>query len=162
MEHIHIVPRPRALPRHVPKAHNTVREGTRLGLIVAVTTWLWVAGFDLVRGEPFSTIEFLGGFVWFTLIHVALCLAYGFAIISAIHASMKEPTVMFAIIFCAILFQAAFVVLTAMLANIGIGRTAWAKFAVGNFIAAAITFALVARDHSLSDLFHKAEALQKN
>ncbi len=69
---------------------------------------------------------------------------------------------MFAIIFCAILFQAAFVVLTAMLANIGIGQLAWGKFLVGNFIAAGVTFALVARDHSLLDLFHAAEALQKN
>jgi len=49
-----------------------------------------------------------------------------------------------------------------MIANIGIGDLAWGKFFVGNLIAAAITFALVARDHSLRDLFHAAEALQKD
>ena len=138
-----------------------MREGTRLGLIIGVTTWLWLAGFDLIRGEPFQTIHFLG-FARFTLIHFALCLGYGLTIISAIHASMKEPTVMFAIIFCAILFQAGFIVLTAMLANIGIGQLAWGQFLIGNFIAAGVTFALVARDHSLRDLFHAAEALQKD
>jgi hypothetical protein len=69
---------------------------------------------------------------------------------------------MVGIIFSAILFEAGFVVLTAMIANIGIGDLAWGKFFVGNLIAAAITFALVARDHSLRDLFHAAEALQKD
>ena len=162
MKHIHVVPRAHALAHPAPKTHSTVREGTRLGLIIGAATWLWVAGFDLVKGEPFQTIDFLGGLVPFTLIHFALCLAYGFTIIGAVHASMKEPTVMFAIIFCAILFQAAFVVITAMVSNIGIGQPAWGRFLLGNFIASAITFALVARDHSLRDLFHKAEALQKN
>jgi hypothetical protein len=141
--------------------HSTVREGTRLGLIIGVTTWLWLAGFDYVRGEPFETLHFLG-FARFTLIHFALCLGYGFTIISAIHASMKEPTVMFAIIFSAILFEAAFVALTAMLENIGIGQLAWGKFFAGNIIAATLTFALVARDHSLRDLYHAAESLQKD
>jgi hypothetical protein len=138
-----------------------MREGIRLGLIIGTTTWLWLAVFDLVRGDPFQTLHFLGA-ARFTVIHFALCLGYGFAIIGLIHASMKEPTVMFAIIFSAILFEAGFVVLTALLANIGIGQAAWGQFLVGNFIAAAITFAVVARDHSLRDLFHAAEALQQD
>jgi hypothetical protein len=161
MTRIHVVPTATSRICPAPRIHSTVREGTRLGLIIAVTTWLWLAGFDLVRGEPFRTIHFFGA-ARFTVIHFALCLGYGFTIIGAIHASMKEPTVMFAIIFCAILFQAGFVVLTALLANLGIGPLAWGQFLVGNFIAAAITFALVARDHSLRDLFHAAEALQQD
>jgi hypothetical protein len=161
MKRIHVVPTASSSVRHAPRRHSTVREGTRLGLIIGVTTWLWLAGIDLVRGEPFQTLHFFG-FTRFTVIHFVLCLGYGFTIISAIHASMKEPTVMFGIIFSAILFEAGFVVLTAMIANIGIGDLAWGKFFVGNLIAAAITFALVARDHSLRDLFHAAEALQKD
>jgi hypothetical protein len=141
--------------------HSTLREGTSLGLIIGVTTWLWLAGFDLVRGEPFQTIHFFGA-ARFTMIHFALCLGYGFTIIGMIHASMKEPTVMFGIIFSAILFQAGFVVLTALIANIGIGPIAWGQFLVGNFIAAAFTLALVARNHSLGKLFHAAEALQQD
>ena len=69
---------------------------------------------------------------------------------------------MFAIIFCAILFEAAFVMLTAMLSNIGVGDPAWGKFLVGNFIATALTLAVITRRHSLRDLYHAAEALQKN
>ena len=160
MEHIHVVPRPSA--RHAPKTHSTTREGLGLGLIIGVTTWLWLAGFDFVRGEPFQTIHFLGGFTRFTLVHFTLCLAYGFTIISALHASMKEPTIMFGIIFSAILFEAAFVVVTAMLANIGLGELAWGKFFAGNLIATAVTLVLITRNHSLREMFNAAEALQKD
>jgi hypothetical protein len=161
MEHIHVVPRP-ASARHAPKRHSTTREGFRLGLIIGVTTWLWLAGFDYVRGEPFQTIHFLGGFVKFTLVHFALCLAYGLIIISALHASLKEPTIMFGIIFSAILFEAAFVIVTAMLSNIGLGELAWGKFFAGNLIATAMTLFLISRNHSLRDMFDAAEALQKD
>jgi hypothetical protein len=160
MKHIHVVPTGSPAVRHIASEHSTMREGIRLGLIIGVTTWLWLAAFDLARGNPFQTLHFLGA-ARFTVIHFTLCLGYGFAIIGLVHASMKEPTVMFGIIFSAILFEAGFVVLTALLANIGIGQAAWGQFLVGNFIAAAITFAVVARDQSLRDLFHAAEALQQ-
>jgi len=162
MQRIHVVPGHRTSVSHAPRKHNTTRESIQLGLIFGVTTWLWVAGFDYAKGQPFHTFDFLGGIARFTLVHFALCLAYGFTIISALHASVKEPTVMFGIIFSAILFQAAVVVMTAMLANIGIGQLAWGKFLVGNLIATGITLALISRDHSLRDLFHAAEALQKD
>ena len=162
MARIHIVPQRNAPVRRAPEAHNTAREGIRLGLIVGATTWLWLAGIDLLKGEPFSTFHFLGGLAGFTVIHFTLCIGYGLTIIGAVHASMKEPTVMFAIIFCAILFEAAFVMLTAMLSNIGVGDPAWGKFLVGNFIATALTLAVITRRHSLRDLYHAAEALQKN
>jgi hypothetical protein len=161
MTRIHVVPTVSSRISHAARKHSTVREGASLGLIIGVTTWLWLAGFDLVRGEPLHTIHFLGA-ARFTVIHFVLCLGYGFAIIGMVHASMKEPTVMFGIIFSTILFQFGFVVMTALLANIGIGPLAWGQFLVGNFVAAALTFALVARNHSLRDLFHAAEALQKD
>lgn len=161
MSRIHIIPG-YSSAQTAPRKHSTAREGTRLGLIIGAATWLWLAGIDYARGEPFHTIDFLGGFTRFTLIHFALCLAYGFIIISAIHASMKEPTVMFAIIFCAILFQAGFVIITAMISNIGIGELAWGQFFAGNLVAAALTYYLVSRDHSLRAMFDAAEKLQKD
>jgi hypothetical protein len=143
-------------------SHNTTREGIRLGLIIGAATWLWLAGFDFVAGEPFHTFHFLGGSLGFTLIHFALCLAYGWAIISAVHASTNEPTIIFALIFCTILFQAAFVGLTAMLDNAGLGQLAWGKFFFGNLMAAGLTYVLIARDHPMRELFHTAEAHQKD
>jgi hypothetical protein len=163
MKRIHLIPQPHSATRQPPpRIHSTVREGIRLGLIVGAATWLWIAGFDLVKGEPFQTFHFLGGIAAFTLIHFTLCLAYGFTIIGAIHAAMKEPTVMFAIIFCSILFQAAVVMATAMLANIGIGQLAWGKFFAGNAVAAVLTMVLISRRHSLKHLFEAAEALQQD
>jgi hypothetical protein len=148
--------------RRARASHSTMREGIRLGLIIGAATWLWVAGFDFAGGEPFYTFRFLGGYLGSTLVHFTLCLAYGFAIISAVHGSMKEPTVMFALIFSAILFQAGFVVLTAVLASAGLGQLAWVRFLGGNLMAGGLTYLLIARDHPMSDLFHAAEALQKD
>ena len=148
--------------RRAPASHNTIREGSRLGLIVGVVTWLWLAGFDAVVGEPFRTFDFLGGVAVFTVVHFSLCLAYGLTIMSAVHASMTEPTVMFAIIFCTILFQAAFVMLTVLLANIGLGYLAWGEFLLGNLLAAGLTYVLIARGHPMRDMYDAAEALQQD
>lgn len=148
--------------RRARSSHSTAREGVRLGLIIGLATWLWLAGFDFVAGDPFHTFHFLGGFVGFTLIHFALCLAYGWAIISAVHGSMKEPTVMFALIFCTILFQGAFAGLAAMLDNVGLGQLAWGKFFFGNVMAAGLTYMLLARDHPMRELYHTAESRQQD
>lgn len=162
MEHYHIT-RASSLSSHrAHESHNTLREGVGLGLIVGGATWLWVAAFDVLAGQPFETLRLLSGVASFTLIHFLLCLAYGLTIMSAVHASMKEPTVMFAIIFCTILFQGAFVMLTAILANVGVGDLAWGKFLVGNLMAAVLTYVLVNRHHSIRDLYHAAEAHQKD
>jgi hypothetical protein len=161
MEHIHVVPGSSSKSRKAP-AHSTMREGIRLGLIVGAATWLWLAAFDAIAGRPFETFELLNGTVGFTIIHFLLCLAYGLTIISAVHASMKEPTVMFAVIFCTILFQGAFVMLTAILANVGVGDLAWGKFLAGNIMAAVLTYVLVNREHSIRQLYHAAEAHTKD
>ena len=142
--------------------HSTGREGIRLGVIIGFATWLWLVGFDFVVGKPFHTFDFLGGFVGFTLIHFALCLAYGWAIISAVHGATKEPTVIFALIFCTILFQAAFAGLAAILDNVGLGQLAWGQFFFGNVMAAGLTYAVLAHDHPMRELFHTAEARQKD
>ena len=105
MEHIHLTPRSSRSTESARPSHSTVREGVRLGLIVGGATWLWVAALDLVVGEPFLTAHSLGGAAAFTVVHFLLCIAYGLTIMSAVHASMKEPTVMFALIFCTILLM---------------------------------------------------------
>jgi hypothetical protein len=161
MEHIHVVPRSSSSSRKAP-AHSTMREGISLGLIIGGATWLWLVAFDAIAGTPFETFHLLNGAVGFTIIHFTLCLAYGLTIMSAVHASMKEPTIMFAIIFCTILFQGAFVMLTAILENVGIGELAWGKFLAGNIMAAILTYLLVNRNHSIPALYHAAEAHTKD
>ena len=49
--------------------HNSLWEGTRLGLVVATTIWVWLAGIDAVVGQPFRTFAVLGGIAQFTALH---------------------------------------------------------------------------------------------
>jgi hypothetical protein len=138
--------------------HNTTTEGVRLGLVIGVITWLWVAGFDFITGEPFQTLRFFGDVAGFTLLHFLLCVAYGYSIMSAVHASLKEASVIYALIFSSILFQAGFVMLTILLDSFGLGSAAWGRFLGGNLVAAVITYAIVARRHPLLEVFRTAEA----
>ena len=142
--------------------HDTMREGVQLGMIVGAVTWLWLAGFDLFGGAPFRTFHLLGGVAGFTLVHFALCITYGLVIMSAVHGALKEPTLMFALIFSSILFYAAFGMVTAMFANGPLGQDAWGKFFAGNVVAGIVTYAFVNRGHSLSGLYHNAEAHLKD
>ena len=141
----------------IAEVHNTTTEGVRLGLVIGVITWLWVAGFDYLTGEPFHTLKFFGGFAGFTVLHFLLCVAYGLSIMSAVHASLKEASVIYALIFTSILFQAGFVMLTILLDSFGL-RSAWGKFLGGNLVALVITYAIVVRSHPLLEVFRTAEA----
>lgn len=130
----------------------------QLGVIVGLVTWLWVCALDVLAGTPFATIRSLGGAATFSVIHFALCLAYGIGIVAAVHAAMRTPSVVFAMVFCTILFHGAFVMLTALLGQLGPGDGAWSRFLVGNIIAAAVTWVLVTRRHPLGAILHRAEA----
>ena len=148
--------------RLAPASHSTMREGVRLGLIVAVATWLWIVGFDFAAGDPFYTMHFFGGAMAFTLIHFTLCLGYGLAVISAVHGSTREPTVLFALIFSAILFEAGFAGLTALIANMGLGQLAWNRIFFGNAMAAGLTYAVIAYNHPMRELYLAAEEHQQD
>ncbi len=142
--------------------HDTMREGLQLGMIVGAVTWSWLAGFDFVTGAPFRTFHLLGGVAGFTMVHFALCITYGVVIMSAVHGALREPTLIFALIFSSILFYAAFGMVTAMFANGPLGQDAWGKFFAGNVVAGVVTYVFVDRRHSLSGLYHDAEAHLKD
>lgn len=158
--HPHPDPRPsaRRLPGDGDCHRHTVREGIRLGLLVAAVTLAWVTAFDFAVGRPFETIHVLGGAAVFLPIHVTLCVAYGLAIVGAVHSALSTPTVVFAMIFLTILFQAAFVMLTAFTTALGLGALAWPRLLGGNVLAAALTYWFIARRHPLRELYHAAEA----
>src|SRR5678815_74119 len=147
MTQLHLIHTNPRLGGLAPASHSTLREGVQLGLSVGAATWLGIVGYDFAAGEPFYTIHFLGGVAAFSLIHFALCLVYGLAIISAVHGSKKEPTVMFALIFSAILFEAGFAGLTALVANMGLGQLAWGRIFLGNAMAAGLTYVSVSYTH---------------
>src|SRR5687768_17883212 len=94
--------------------HTSMHEGVTLGLIVATSTWLWVAVVDAIAGDPFRTFTVLGGVVGFTVVHYLLNLIYGVVLVSGIRATTREPTLMMAIVFGFLMIEFGFAFLAAV------------------------------------------------
>ncbi|MEO7082699.1 MAG: hypothetical protein ABI442_03075 [Gemmatimonadaceae bacterium] len=139
------------------RKHDSWREGVRLGLIVATTTWLWIALVDALAGRPFHTFNGLGGVGPFTVVHYLLCVAYGVVILSVIHAAERAPSVIFGLMFGIILFECAFAMVTNLIAVATLGNIAWVSIFGANVLAAALAFALLARTHPLATYLRRGE-----
>ena len=79
--------------------HDSLREGARLGVIVAAAIWIWLAVVDAVAGQPFRTFLVLGGIPLFTVLHVVLNVVYGVVVVWAIHGAAREPSLLLALAF---------------------------------------------------------------
>ena len=137
--------------------HDTVREGVRLGIIVATTTWLWVLLVDVVMRQPFHTFDALGGIAGFTAGHSLLNIAYGMILLSAVHGSERTPSLILAVVFGVLIFEVAMAMLTIILAQYWLGRAAWVGVLGGSLIATALALFLLARTHPLTAYLHRAE-----
>lgn len=132
------------------------REGMRLGLIIASVVWLWIALVDMALGTPLRTFSVLGGVIPFTIMHVLLALMYGVGLVTIVHAARDEPTLMAGLVFGSLLLEIAFVMVTVVLANVGVGTVAWLQIFGGSVIAAAVTLVFLSRRHPLRALLHRA------
>jgi hypothetical protein len=137
--------------------HDTRREGVRLGIIVATTTWLWLALIDAVMRQPFHTFDALGGVAVFTAMHYALNVVYGIVLLSAVHAAERTPSLILAAVFGVLLFEVAMAMLTVILADHWLGSAAWLGVFGGSLIATALASLLLARTHPLGAYLHRAE-----
>jgi hypothetical protein len=137
--------------------HETRREGVRLGVIVATTTWLWVVLVDAVMRQPFHTFDALGGVVVFTAMHYLLNIVYGMILLSAVHGSERTPSLILAVVFGVLIFEVAMAMLTVVLAQYWVGNAAWAGIFGGSLIATALALFLLARTHPLGAYLHRAE-----
>ena len=137
--------------------HDTRREGVRLGIIVATTTWLWVLLVDTAMRQPFHTFDALGGVAAFTAMHFLLNIVYGMVLLSAVHGSERTPSLILAAVFGAVLFEVAMAMLTVVLAQTRLGRAAWVGVFGGSLIATALALLLLARTHPLGAYLHRAE-----
>jgi hypothetical protein len=141
----------------MPQAHNALREGTVLGLIVATAIWAWLAAVDGLAGQPFRTFQVLGGVPLFTAMHYALCLLYGVVVVTVVHSAARAPSLLIFAAFCFFLLEFAFVMATVLLSNIGLGELAWVRILGGNVIGAILTFVILARGHPLRQEFKQAD-----
>ena len=146
---------PRPWPAHA--AHDTRREGVRLGLILATTTWLWLVVVDAAMGRPFHTFDALGGAAVFTAMHYLLNIVYGIVLLAAVHGAERAPSLTLAMVFGGLLFEVAMAMLTVILAQYWLGGAAWVGVFGGSLIATAVAVLLLARTHPLATYLHRAE-----
>ena len=141
----------------LPDARGARREGVTLGLIVATTTWIWVAIVDVIAGDPFRTFTMLGGVTAFTIVHYGLNLVYGVVLVAAIRGTRREPTLMMAVVFGFIMFEFAFAFATTLFSNLGLGDVAWISLFVGSLIGAVVAARILGRHHPLADRIRRAK-----
>jgi hypothetical protein len=139
------------------RRHDSFREGSGLGLVVATAIWLWIAAVDMLVGQPFRTFAVLGGLLPFTVLHYLLNVVYAVAIVSAIHGARREPSLVIAVAFGFFIIEFAFAMLTVLLSHVGLGELAWVRILGGNLIGALIAFFIVSRRHPLVQEFRQAE-----
>lgn len=120
-----------------------------LGALVGTAIWAWIALVDAVAGEPFRTFLVLGGVARFTVLHYLLCLVYGVVAVSAVHAAARDPSLVVGAAFVFFLIGFAFVMVTAILSHVGLGRLAWVRIMGGNLVGAILTIVILWRRHPL-------------
>jgi hypothetical protein len=129
--------------------HNAVREGIRLGLVIATTIWIWIAVVDALVGEPFRTFRALGGIAQFTTLNYVLNVAYGMAIVAVVHRTAKEPSIAAVLWFVLLVIEFAFVMATILLSHVGLGALAWLRIFGASLIGLALAILLISRRHRL-------------
>jgi len=140
------------------KGHDSLREGTVLGIVVATGTWVWLAVVDAMAGDAFHTFSLLGGIPAFTIVHYLLNIAYGVAVVSAIHGATREPSLAIAVVFGMVTLEIAFAMLTVLLSNLGLGMRAWVGIFGGSLIGTGLVVFVVSRRHPLASQVREADS----
>ena len=129
--------------------HDSLREGTTLGIIVATTIWVWLVVVDAIAGQPFQTFAALGGITVFTVVHYLLNIVYGMAIVSAVHGAAREPSLALALVFGVVMLEIAIAMLTVLLSHLGLGELAWVRILGGSLVGVTMTLVVLSRRHPL-------------
>ena len=137
--------------------HDSLREGAALGLIVATSIWVWIALVDELVGASFHTFAVLGGVAVFTVVHVLLNVVYGIVLMSTVHASRREPSLIIGALFVFLTLEFAIAMVTILLSHLGLGELAWLRIFGASLVGAALALVLVSRGHPLAARLHEAE-----
>jgi hypothetical protein len=133
------------------------REGTWLGVIVATCTWVWLLLIDSIAGEPFQTLDVLGGVIPATIGHFALNILYGIVLVSAVRGSERAPSLIIAFIFGLVMMEVAFAMLAVMLGQAGLGQLTWLRIFGGSLLGLAVALWILSRRYPLADRLRQAE-----
>ena len=141
-----------------PRRHSSLREGVILGTLVATGIWIWIALVDAIVGQPFHTFAVLGGVARFTTLHYVLCLAYGVVAVSVVHAAAREGSLIVGAAFAFFLLELGFVMVSAILSQVGLGGLAWVRILGGNAVGVVLTLLILWRRHPLAREFRDGAA----
>src|SRR4029077_17445046 len=144
--------------RMSPRSHSSLREGVILGAVVGTGIWVWIALVDAIVGQPFHTFAVLGGVARFTTLHYVLCLAYGVVAVSVVHAAARETSLIVGAAFAFFLLEFGFVMVSAILSQVGLGGLAGVRILGGNLGGAALTLLMLWRRHPLAQEFRDGAA----
>ena len=137
--------------------HDTVREGTALGIVVATAIWVWIAAVDAVLGQPFETFTAMGGITVFTIVHYVLNIVYGMVIVSAVHGATREPSLALALAFGLVTLEIAIAMVTVLLSHLGLGELAWLRIFAGSLVGVATALLVLSRRHPLAAQLRDAD-----
>lgn len=137
--------------------HDSLREGTTLGIIVATSIWVWLVVVDAVAGQPFQTFAALGGITVFTVAHYLLNIVYGLAIVSAVRGTVREPSLALALVFGVVMLEIAIAMLTVLLSHLGLGELAWIRILGGSLVGVAIASFVLSRRYQLAAQLRHAD-----
>ena len=137
--------------------HQSLREGARLGLVVAAVIWIWIAVIDAISGEPFRTFDVLGGIIPFTLAHIVLNVAYGVVIVSTLRGAARAPSLVIGLTVGFVMLEIAFAMVTVFLSETTLGQLAWLRILGGSLVGAAVAVAIVSRKYPILTLLRRAE-----
>ena len=138
--------------------HDSLREGTALGIVVATGVWVWLAAVDALAGHAFQTFSLLGGIPAFTIVPYVLNIAYGVAVVSVAHGAAREPSLAIAVVFGVITLEIAFAMLTILLSNLGLGARAWVGIFGGSLVGTALVLFVLSRRHALVAQLREADS----
>ena len=137
--------------------HDSLREGTTLGIIVATSIWVWLVVVDAIAGHPFQTFATLGGIAAFTVVHYLLNIVYGVVIVAAVRGTTREPSLSLALLFGLVMLEIAIAMLTVLLSHLGLGALAWIRIFGGSLVGVAIAVVVISRRHPLASQLRHAD-----
>ena len=90
--------------------------------------------------------------------HYLLNIAYGVAVVAAIHGAKREPSLAIAVVFGVVMLEIAFAMLTALLSHVGLGTLAWVGVFGGSLVGTSIGAFVLSRRHPLAEQVRGADS----
>ena len=147
------------------RKHGALAEGVLVGLSGALVVAVWFLVFDALQGEPFRTPSLLGAAIFdrvahassvstslslvarYTLVHGAVFIAFGLALVGLFTIADREPRFLFAIFMLLCCFQVAFICLVFITAEWLLDPVPWPAILVGNLLATVAMLAVLLPRH---------------